>query len=151
MLSISGLWAARICADHFENVAIIEPEAWLDTDEGTSPIYDGNGVYIESRKKKTRARVEQYTAAHGQPRQPRIGSIPHLIHLFINRAESQFLLLTCSRLHHTGMNFRILAYRKLSQFSESRCTRFASFPRLRPSLTSPVSLTTCRFQRPYTQ
>ena len=86
--SISGLWAARICADHFENVVIIEPEAWLDTDEGTSPIYDGSGVYIESRRTKTRARVEQYTAAHGQPRQPRSGSISHLIHLFINHSFS---------------------------------------------------------------
>ena len=86
--SISGLWAARICADHFENVAIIEPEAWLDTDEGTSPIYDGSGVYIESRRTKTRARVEQYTAAHGQFRQPRSGSITHLIHLYINHSFS---------------------------------------------------------------
>lgn len=62
---MAGLWTARICADHFEEVLIIEPEEWLDSEEGVSPIYDQSGVYIESRRTSTRTRVEQYTAAHG--------------------------------------------------------------------------------------
>ena len=64
--SISGLWAARICADHFENVAIIEPEAWLDSEEGMSAIYDSNGTYINARRTKARTRVEQYTSARSK-------------------------------------------------------------------------------------
>lgn len=65
--SIAGLWAARICADHFEKVIIVEPEAWLDTDEGRTPVYDSNGDYIESSRVHARTRVEQYTAAHSMP------------------------------------------------------------------------------------
>ena len=60
------MWVARICADHFEEVIIVEPEAWLDTEEGSSPVYDRNGDYIESSRVHGRSRVEQYTAAHSE-------------------------------------------------------------------------------------
>ena len=63
--SIAGLWAARICADHFEEVIIVEPEEWLGTEEGATPVYDKNGDYIDSRRVHARTRVEQYGASHG--------------------------------------------------------------------------------------
>lgn len=63
---MAGLWTARICADHFEEVLIIELEEWLESEGRVSyQQYDQNGVYIESRRTSTRSRVEQYTAAHG--------------------------------------------------------------------------------------
>lgn len=63
--SVAGLLSARVCADHFDEVLIIEPEAWLGSEEGRTPIYDQDGLYIQSRRTNTRARVEQYTAPHG--------------------------------------------------------------------------------------
>ncbi|THU97258.1 hypothetical protein K435DRAFT_857772 [Dendrothele bispora CBS 962.96] len=55
--SLAGLLAARVCHDHFERVVIVEPEAWLSTDDGTQ---------VESWKQKNkRARVAQYTSLHG--------------------------------------------------------------------------------------
>lgn len=66
--SVAGLWAARICADHFEEVIIVEPEAWLGTEEGKSPVYDTDGVYVESNRVHARARAEQYTAPHSKCR-----------------------------------------------------------------------------------
>ncbi|EJD02492.1 uncharacterized protein FOMMEDRAFT_157715 [Fomitiporia mediterranea MF3/22] len=62
--SIAGLWAARICADHFEEVAIVEPEAWVATNEGTSDIYDEKGHRLENRGLYTRTRVQQYRSQH---------------------------------------------------------------------------------------
>ncbi|KIY62532.1 hypothetical protein CYLTODRAFT_458908 [Cylindrobasidium torrendii FP15055 ss-10] len=32
--SVGGLFAARVCSDHFERVVIIEPESWLTTEDG---------------------------------------------------------------------------------------------------------------------
>ena len=64
--SISGLWAARICADHFEDVLIIDPEAWLATEEGRTSVYDSKGELIESGPRHERARVQQYKSLHGQ-------------------------------------------------------------------------------------
>ncbi|KAF5344483.1 hypothetical protein D9758_014135 [Tetrapyrgos nigripes] len=55
--SIAGLLAARVCHDHFERIVIVEPEAWLSTEEGRkvkSWTQDGK-----------RARVMQYTSLHG--------------------------------------------------------------------------------------
>jgi hypothetical protein len=49
--SIAGLWTARVCADHFSRVVVVDPEVW---EEGTG----------EPRKHK-RARVPQYTSLHG--------------------------------------------------------------------------------------
>ncbi|KAF5358630.1 hypothetical protein D9758_007762 [Tetrapyrgos nigripes] len=55
--SLGGLLAARICADHFEKVYIVEPEAWLCTEDG---------VKAESwTQKNKRARVMQYHSTHG--------------------------------------------------------------------------------------
>jgi len=57
--SLAGLLTARICADHFEKVYIIEPEAWVFTSE--------EGVQVESWKQKNkRTRVMQYYSAHGK-------------------------------------------------------------------------------------
>ncbi|THU97261.1 hypothetical protein K435DRAFT_69481 [Dendrothele bispora CBS 962.96] len=55
--SLAGLLAARVCHDHFERVIIVEPEAWLSTEDG---------VQVESwKQKQKRARVVQYTSLHG--------------------------------------------------------------------------------------
>lgn len=64
--SIAGLWSALIAADHFENVLIIEPEAWVFTEEGTSNTYDEKGVYIENSEVYPRSRVAQYKAHHSK-------------------------------------------------------------------------------------
>ncbi|THU91061.1 hypothetical protein K435DRAFT_727686 [Dendrothele bispora CBS 962.96] len=54
--SIAGLLAARVCHDHFERVVVVEPEAWLLTEDG---------VQVESwEQKHKRARVMQYTSLH---------------------------------------------------------------------------------------
>jgi len=62
--SIAGLWSARICADHFEDVVIVEPEAWLATDDALSPLYDKNGDEIKGAAKFSRTRVIQYNGFH---------------------------------------------------------------------------------------
>ena len=67
VFSIAGLLTARICSDHFEEVVIVESEAWLASEEGRSAIYDKNGVAIDSRRTKARTRCEQYNAVHGKP------------------------------------------------------------------------------------
>ncbi|KAF5371191.1 hypothetical protein D9758_004304 [Tetrapyrgos nigripes] len=55
--SFAGLLTARVCADHFEKVYIIEPEAWLCTEDA---------VKVESwTQKNKRARVMQYYSTHG--------------------------------------------------------------------------------------
>ena len=63
--SISGLWSALVASDHFEDVLIIDPEAWLATDEGRSNLYDCDGLLAQSSKKSVRTRVMQYQAIHG--------------------------------------------------------------------------------------
>ncbi|THH06443.1 hypothetical protein EW145_g4086 [Phellinidium pouzarii] len=62
--SIAGLWTARIAADHFEDVAVVEPEPWLATEEGQSNTFDADGTPIESRRENIRTRVMQYTSVH---------------------------------------------------------------------------------------
>lgn len=57
--SIAGLWAARICADHFEDVLVVEAESWVGTEEGRTPLYDENGVIREGDKVQVRARVHR--------------------------------------------------------------------------------------------
>lgn len=32
--SLGGLLCARVCSDYFEKVLIVEPEAWLTSDDG---------------------------------------------------------------------------------------------------------------------
>ncbi|KAF8806733.1 hypothetical protein BYT27DRAFT_7256738 [Phlegmacium glaucopus] len=53
--SISGLITARVCHDHFERVLIVEPEAWLFTDDAM-PTQAWT-------QKNTRTRVKQYRSA----------------------------------------------------------------------------------------
>ena len=65
LFSIAGLWAARICADHFDKVVIIENEKWLLTDEGTLPICDEKGNMYNREGKHERTRVFQADALHG--------------------------------------------------------------------------------------
>ncbi|KAF8221557.1 hypothetical protein L208DRAFT_1327277 [Tricholoma matsutake] len=55
--SIAGLATARVCHDHFEQVIIVEPEAWLVTTEGWKPER-------EPMAAKTRTRVLQYQSLH---------------------------------------------------------------------------------------
>ena len=62
--SIAGLWAARICADHFEDVVIVEPESWLGSEEGRTPPFNEAGER-NSKSHGSRTRVMQYKAAHG--------------------------------------------------------------------------------------
>ena len=57
--SVAGLMTARVCHDHFERVLIIEPEAWLFTD-------DGMPTQAWTQKNK-RTRVMQYRSAQGRP------------------------------------------------------------------------------------
>lgn len=57
--SIAGLFAAKVCANHFEKVVIVEPEEWV-------AIQSDKGLDSGPRKTNTlkRARVAQYTAFH---------------------------------------------------------------------------------------
>ncbi|GJJ12742.1 hypothetical protein Clacol_006987 [Clathrus columnatus] len=56
--SISGLLAARVCSDHFQDVVMVEAEDWITTPSG----------YIGSHRKELaphkRSHVAQYKAAH---------------------------------------------------------------------------------------
>ncbi|EJD37341.1 hypothetical protein AURDEDRAFT_116817, partial [Auricularia subglabra TFB-10046 SS5] len=67
--SVSGLFAARICADHFEKVIVVEPEAWTFTEEacqpanfGTREVKSSTATYNTWNHK--RSRVYQYSAVH---------------------------------------------------------------------------------------
>ncbi|KLO08762.1 hypothetical protein SCHPADRAFT_944175 [Schizopora paradoxa] len=62
--SIAGLWTARICADHFEDVLIVEPEAWLATEDGIAPVFDENGDRIKLTPEHQRTRLHQVFGAH---------------------------------------------------------------------------------------
>ncbi len=55
--SFAGLWTACICSDHFEHVVVIEPDAWVCTEEGIR-----TPVELPVTK---RARVAQYNSLHG--------------------------------------------------------------------------------------
>ncbi|KAJ7031092.1 hypothetical protein C8F04DRAFT_879219, partial [Mycena alexandri] len=55
--SISGLLAARVCHNHFERVLIVEPEAWVASEEGRK---------IKGWDQKLqRSRIAQYNSLHG--------------------------------------------------------------------------------------
>ncbi|KAJ7269901.1 hypothetical protein C8J57DRAFT_1323879 [Mycena rebaudengoi] len=54
--SIAGLLTARVCHDHFEHVLVVEPEAWVASEEGRK--IDG------WNQKLLRSRVVQYTSLH---------------------------------------------------------------------------------------
>ncbi|KAF9047117.1 hypothetical protein BDZ89DRAFT_26674 [Hymenopellis radicata] len=55
--SISGLLAARACANHFESVVIVEAESWLNTEDA---------IKVQSwTQEHTRSRIMQYTSIQG--------------------------------------------------------------------------------------
>ncbi|EJD44965.1 hypothetical protein AURDEDRAFT_151981 [Auricularia subglabra TFB-10046 SS5] len=67
--SIAGLFAARVCSDHFEKVVVVEPEAWTFAPEArkpadfdTRPVQGSTATYNTLNHK--RSRVYQYTAVH---------------------------------------------------------------------------------------
>ncbi|KAF8577645.1 hypothetical protein K439DRAFT_1639514 [Ramaria rubella] len=60
--SIAGLFSARVCADHFEKVIIVEPEAWLATAEGQVDRHRERTE--ENLPVQKRLRVLQYTSLH---------------------------------------------------------------------------------------
>lgn len=64
--SFSGLYAARILSDHFQNVLVVEPESWVNTSEGYAPVFDMNGDVIENGQTHNRARVLQHGTTHGE-------------------------------------------------------------------------------------
>ena len=65
--SVAGLLAAAVCGDHYEHVVIIEPEEWLNTDEGIT-LPDGHQVRLNESgipvEVNRRTRVMQYTTTH---------------------------------------------------------------------------------------
>lgn len=63
---MAGLWTARVCADHFENVLIVEPEAWTTKEEGSCSIFDENGDLKDGVSNIIRQRVPQYLTVHGE-------------------------------------------------------------------------------------
>lgn len=71
MISIAGLWTARVCADHFEDILVIEPELWTNGDKGMEALYDENGERKDDVSTTPRQRVIQYDSSHGKD--------PHLI------------------------------------------------------------------------
>lgn len=56
--SISGLLAARVCADHFEDVIMVEAENWVTTSSGHA------GSHRQNPTPHRRTHVAQYNAAH---------------------------------------------------------------------------------------
>lgn len=66
MISIAGLWTARVCADHFEDVLVIEPEVWTNGDKGMDALYDENGERKDGVSTTPRQRVVQYNSSHGK-------------------------------------------------------------------------------------
>ena len=63
--SIAGLWSARVAADHFEEVIIVEPETWL-ADSGKGNLYNAEGIPIFEGEAPSRARVAQYPFVHSE-------------------------------------------------------------------------------------
>ena len=67
--SVAGLGAARSCYDHFEKVIIVEPEAWLATEEGVTVPPRKTKVAGSSTEKymtpaHKRGHVAQWTSVH---------------------------------------------------------------------------------------
>ncbi|KAG9013578.1 hypothetical protein FRB94_001683 [Tulasnella sp. JGI-2019a] len=64
--SVAGLFAARVCTDHFTSVVVVEPETWLNTTESESlpePQYRISHDNVRNLI-NPRARVMQYTQQH---------------------------------------------------------------------------------------
>ncbi|KIY62533.1 hypothetical protein CYLTODRAFT_383478 [Cylindrobasidium torrendii FP15055 ss-10] len=77
--SVGGLFAARVCSDHFERVVIIEPESWLITE-------DGRRTDSWNQENK-RARVMQYNSLHG---------FQHCLYRILRQAFGSRLLEECA-------------------------------------------------------
>lgn len=63
--SIAGLWSARVAADHFEEVVIVEPESWL-SDIGKTNQYSAEGIPVLEEEAPLRTRVAQYSLVHSE-------------------------------------------------------------------------------------
>ena len=63
--SIAGLWSARVAADHFEEVVIVEPESWL-SDIGKTNQYNAEGIPVLEEDSPPRTRVAQYSFLHSE-------------------------------------------------------------------------------------
>lgn len=75
---MAGLFTARMCANLVEKVIIVEPELWINTEEGTRLRYDSNGVEIDSEAPTPkRGRVFQYSILHGMGRH---SSAPRIVY-----------------------------------------------------------------------
>lgn len=67
--SLGGLFAARVCADHFEKVVVVEPDAWTFTSEAREPARFGTRTVTSSTATYStvdhkRSRIYQYSAIH---------------------------------------------------------------------------------------
>ncbi|KAG8926052.1 hypothetical protein FRC02_009254 [Tulasnella sp. 418] len=64
--SIAGLYAASVCADHFENVIVVEPDRWV-SDHGTT-LDDQSNTHTSTggtpKSSSGRSRVMQYNLVH---------------------------------------------------------------------------------------
>lgn len=65
--SVAGLLTARVCSDHFKEVIVVDPEAWLATDEGDTltekDLTEASSNTLRAPCNK-RARVAQYVSVH---------------------------------------------------------------------------------------
>ncbi|KAK0215033.1 hypothetical protein IW262DRAFT_1300269 [Armillaria fumosa] len=55
--SLAGLFAARVCHDHFDEVVIVEPEVWVDRPDAQR--------HDAWNQENTRSRIMQYESLHG--------------------------------------------------------------------------------------
>lgn len=62
--SLAGLMAARVCADHFEKILVVDPEPCLSEDAAGEGLKTFNTDAVSTDKK--RSRIPQYDATHGQ-------------------------------------------------------------------------------------
>lgn len=119
--SFAGLFAARVCADHFESVKVIEPDAWTFTEEAklgaphaTRPVVDDNVEYKTLAHK--RSRVYQYASTH---------VVQVLLTRFLravfpdfdSRAKSSDVRLAVGDLHlHVGGRPLVIPFEKYSDY-----------------------------------
>ncbi|KAH7103129.1 hypothetical protein BKA62DRAFT_697347 [Auriculariales sp. MPI-PUGE-AT-0066] len=112
--SFAGLLTARVCADHFERVIIVEPEAWALSDEAViGPVESGvrevvkDGLSYNTYTHK-RARIPQYTSIHGYQALV-MEVLPQLFPNIRERARERKIPTAASDMH-LFLNGRLLRY-----------------------------------------